>query len=331
MQWSDPRVLIASLLTACLFSALCAVWARGHAHRHGLVDQPGERRSHALPTPRGGGIGIAATALIACLWLGYSLHVGWYLVASGLAAVSMVGWFDDHRPLPAWPRLVTHLAAAGCVAAGMWMQGAGPPVIAAALLGVPVMVNAWNFMDGIDGMATLQAVLCAAGFGLLLDGPAQWLAVVVASACLGFLPLNFPKARVFLGDVGSGAAGYLVAVLALMSAESGSDGIRAIAVLPLTVFIVDTSLTLLGRIMRREQWWRPHVQHLYQRMSRQHGHVRVTVAYAGWTATSIAVMLVLYHATWTAAAVGAFAVVAAAMLSWCLLGRRYPRTEGIGT
>lgn len=263
--------------------------ARRHALRHGLLDQPGVRRSHVVPTPRGGGIGIAASWLLACAWLALLPGNGAWL-AAGLAGamlcVAGIGWSDDRRPLPVPARLVAQLAGAALAGLGFWAVTHSLPLAIAAGATVMVMVNVWNFMDGIDGLAATQGVIAALALGAWGGTQASLLlGLALAGACVGFLPLNLPKARLFLGDVGSGAIGLGIAVLLVMAARERSTsgngvGAAAIVLLPVAMFLVDATLTLAGRIVRGEQWWTPHVEHAYQKLvARGRLHVRVTIAY----------------------------------------------------
>src|SRR5690606_19037560 len=233
-------------LAAVAAMAACGAWlARGHALRHGLLDAPGERRSHRVPTPRGGGIGIAMAWVLACAVSAFGgiLPVPLALAAVGGAVlVGGAGYVDDHRPLSAWWRLAAHVAAGAALAAGLAAAGAAPWLALLGLAGVPVMVNVWNFMDGIDRLATSQAALAALGFALLATSSAAAVpALVLAAACLGFMPFNFPRARIFLGDVGSGVLGFALAVLAclllLQGAATDGPALLPVLLLPLSAFL----------------------------------------------------------------------------------------------
>ena len=327
-------MLAGVLLVAALVSALGSLWAIAHAHRKGLFDEPGDRRSHEMPTPRGGGIGIVAACLAAMLmlaWPGGELASG-LLAVAGLVLVAGIGWWDDHRPLSPWPRLLVHAIAAACLASAMHLQGAGTAGVLAAFVFALVLVNAWNFMDGINGLAASQAVLCGLGFAAVLDGGGRLLALAIAGACLGFLPFNFPRARVFMGDVGSGALGYLVAVLLASGFASRPLAWWPLLLLPPMAMLVDTGLTLLWRVQRGERWWQAHVQHVFQRWSRNHGHVRVCLAYAVWTFALVAIMLATLHWPARAALAAALAVLLASACGWWWLHRRYKKnkSEGFG-
>lgn len=256
--------------------------ARRYALRRRLLDQPGERRSHAVATPRGGGISIVvatfiASAVLAMRWPAQAPLLGCF--ALGLVLVAAIGWIDDHRPLSPWLRLAVQAVAGAVLGWGTYNANGGliPAVLAVGL--VLVLVNVWNFMDGIDGLAASQAILAAIGFAWVLGaGPWGLLAVGFASAAAGFLPFNFPRARIFLGDVGSGAIGYTLATLALATGLHRPDNWVVVA-LPLAAFLVDSAFTLVMRIIRREQWWAAHVQHAYQVAARRVGHFPVTLAY----------------------------------------------------
>jgi UDP-N-acetylmuramyl pentapeptide phosphotransferase/UDP-N-acetylglucosamine-1-phosphate transferase len=149
-----------------------------------------------------------------------------------------------------------------------------------------VLTNVWNFMDGINGIATIQAALVAGGLVLVVGGVWTWVALALIAACLGFLPFNFPKARIFLGDVGSSALGFAIATLLAVALLDGRV-FAPLLLLPLSAFLVDSGMTLVRRIAKRERWWTPHAQHAYQRWASTSGsHAIVTFMYAGWTAAA---------------------------------------------
>jgi UDP-N-acetylmuramyl pentapeptide phosphotransferase/UDP-N-acetylglucosamine-1-phosphate transferase len=278
---------------------LAGTWlARGYAVRHALIDQPGERRSHDTPTPRGGGIAIVAALLVALAWLALSDPAGPLLYAAigaGLLLVAGVGWFDDHRPQSPWLRLATHAVAAAGLSWAVFMAGGGLLAASLAFVLVLSLVNIWNFMDGIDGLAASQAGLAALGYALFAgSGPVMWLGLALLAACAGFLPFNLPRARIFLGDVGSGTLGFaLAALLSMLLLEPDWDRAPVLA-LPLCAFVIDATLTLGARMVRGDRWWMPHTQHAYQRWTRRNGrHGLATAAYAGWTLVAIAAMLAM--------------------------------------
>jgi UDP-N-acetylmuramyl pentapeptide phosphotransferase/UDP-N-acetylglucosamine-1-phosphate transferase len=291
---------MALLLASFLLGLGGAVLARRHALRRNLLDQPGERRSHTVPTPRGGGIGIVTAWILAWAWVGARTATPPGTVAAaigGMCLVAGVGWIDDHRPLSARIRLVAHVVAGAGVAAALSAAGAPLLVALIALVAVAVLVNVWNFMDGIDGIAASQAVLVALAWAWLAGpGPAMVVALALAAGCCGFLPMNLPKARIFLGDVGSGALGFALAVLLVLLA--GAPGVEPlhwlVLVLPLSAFLIDASLTLARRMLLGHRWWTPHVTHAYQQLAAWQGrHWPVTLAYAAWTVAMCAVALLV--------------------------------------
>jgi UDP-N-acetylmuramyl pentapeptide phosphotransferase/UDP-N-acetylglucosamine-1-phosphate transferase len=281
------------LWAGAAFVVACAgTWlARGYALRRQLVDQPGARRSHSAATPRGGGIAIVAALLPILAWLAWRQPGLFAPVIVGLLLVAGIGWFDDHRPLSPWWRLGVHAVAAACLA---WGIGGlhGPAAAGLAFALALVLTNVWNFMDGIDALAASQALLVAIACALWVgQGPVALMAIVLASACAGFLPFNLAPARIFLGDVGSGALGYAVAALLAMLAPR--DWATApLLLLPPSAFLLDAGLTLLARVRRGERWWLPHTTHAYQRWTRRLGrHAPVTWAYAAWTVGACVIML----------------------------------------
>lgn len=274
------------MLASAAVSAAVTWLARRYALRRRLMDEPGERRSHAIATPRGGGIGPVLACGLAIVVLGLRepiAGVGWPWLVAALSGVAFVGAWDDHRPLDARIRLLVHVLAGVALALGFGLAGQ-PLALLTAIAGVAILVNVWNFMDGIDGLASTQAVLVMLTAASLLAGPWQWVALAFAAAVAAFVPFNFPRARIFLGDVGSGALGVLIAILVLALADARPDPLRAVLLLfPCAAFLVDASLTLGWRMLGGEKWWTPHTRHLYQAMARRHGHARVTLAYAAWS------------------------------------------------
>ncbi|MCE3004718.1 MAG: glycosyl transferase family 4 [Xanthomonadaceae bacterium] len=289
------RVAAASIAGAALLSAALVAIALAYSRRRGLLDAPGQRRLHAVPTPRGGGIGIVLATLLVgfapSVWAGDALAAA---LALALAAVALVGWWDDHRPLSARLRLVVHGSAAALAAAsvvGMPADAAAGMVFGALLLLLAWSVNLHNFIDGIDGLLATQAavVLAALSITATMAGErslALW-GAVGAAACLGFLPFNLPRARIFMGDVGSGALGLLVGTLGLAAWRAGAIDGGAVLML-VSAPAVDASATLAARVLRGRRWWRPHREHLYQWLVRSgRSHLQVTLLYLAWTAVLV--------------------------------------------
>lgn len=285
-------------LLSFLLTALLTAVAVAYAHRRGLLDLPGARRSHSVPTPRGGGIGIVvvmAAAIVLSLqapW-GTAVPAAVFLLCIGL--IAGIGWWDDHRPLSAGLRLGVHLvvAVAWIVASG-WPTAPGAVgwiLLSLSVVFVAGMINAWNFMDGINGLASSQALIVALALGWLharAGQPGQaWLCLVLASSCAGFLPFNLPRARIFLGDVGSGALGFMIAALLIVAWQQSALPLASALVLP-SAFVLDSGLTLAMRILAGKRWYRPHREHLYQWLVRSgRTHAQVTLGYAMWTSACV--------------------------------------------
>jgi UDP-N-acetylmuramyl pentapeptide phosphotransferase/UDP-N-acetylglucosamine-1-phosphate transferase len=200
--------------------------------------------------------------------------------------VATVGWIDDRRGLPVFTRLFIHLTAGVAVGVLAFQPEVSRPVTVVTfafwIFWTATSINFVNFMDGINGFVALQIAIFAGSLTLFgwRTASASWYPVAVATACLGFLPWNFPRARIFLGDVGSGALGFLVPVLAIVAMREQGVGFLQ-AYLPLTPLLGDATVTLIGRWYRGEKLTEAHRHHLYQRsVQLGAGHTRVTLAYA---------------------------------------------------
>lgn len=286
--------MILAWLLACLAIGSGGTWlARRYALRRDLLDAPGERRAHTVPTPRGGGISIVVALMLAglCLLPFVIDRVELGTMLAGLALVATVGLIDDHRPLSPFLRLGVHAVAAGLLAVGTWHATHEPVVALGAFVFAMALTNIWNFMDGIDGIAATQAVLVALPIAVLDASAWSWWGFALVAATLGFLPFNFPNARIFLGDVGSGTLGFALAALLVHNLGAAPSTHALLWALPPSAFLVDAGLTLARRVLRGERWWQAHAQHAYQVWARRtRSHVPVTCGYAAWTIASIGLM-----------------------------------------
>lgn len=285
-------MLLGWSLVALAIAATSVRGAIAYAHRRGMLDQPGQRRSHTLPTPRGGGVGIVLACLVAlpgALWTLPGASSPWTVASLALALllVAAIGWWDDHRPLRQWPRLGVQLLATALFGAALLADGR------ATLLWLPLLVlaggwsiNLHNFMDGIDGLLAQQGIMVGAGVGGLALSAGQpslaGAAFATAAACLGFGLYNRPPARIFMGDVGSGSVGLLLFALSAMLWRIEPTLIWPALILG-SSFVTDASLTLLNRFLRGRRWYAPHREHLYQWLVRSGcTHARATAFYLGW-------------------------------------------------
>ena len=311
---------------SALLSLLLVGLVRRMALRQGVLDHPSERSSHAAPTPRGGGLGLMLAAFT--LWALEAIRLGratLLIALAGAALVATVGWIDDRRGLSVGVRLTTHVLAAISVG-GLAAGGASTALLSIMLLvwwafWTVASINLVNFMDGINGLVASQIAVFASSLALFGGGDAgaPYFAIVVAAACVGFLPWNFPRARIFLGDVGSGGLGFLVPLLALLTMQSANvDIVRAH--LPLFPLYGDAVWTIVRRWRNGERITQPHRSHLYQRLANGGmGHTRVTALYA-LAAIAGAVAAHADGLSHTAVRVGVFVV--AVVVAGAVLDRR---------
>lgn len=267
---------------------------RIYARKRNLVDVPNQRSSHANVTPRGGGLSIVLVFLGAVLVLVTMGEIETSLTAAvvlGGGVIAAVGFIDDHSPVPAkWRFLIQIMIAVPVVV----ILGGLPAVpvgqtdfdlgVAGDILMIVFMVwftNAFNFMDGIDGIAASEAI-CIAGGALVLgsmdNGSVSVLLSVLAAASLGFLVWNWPPAKIFMGDVGSAFLGFVLIAVAIYASHRGAVSIWSWLILS-GVFVVDSTITLITRVLRGDEWFSAHRSHAYQRSARRFGsHARVTVS-----------------------------------------------------
>ncbi|MDE3740178.1 glycosyltransferase family 4 protein [Pseudomonas resinovorans] len=270
---------------------------RRYALARSLMDIPNGRSSHSVPTPRGGGVAIvlsflAALPLLASIGV-LAWPVMWALLGAG-AWIALVGFLDDHGHIAARWRLLAHFIGAGWALG--WLGGLPPLVIfgfdlelgwlgyALAALYLVWLLNLYNFMDGIDGIASVEAICVCLGGALLYlllgEGTAALAPLSLAVAVAGFLFWNFPPARIFMGDAGSGFLGIALGVLSLQAAWVAPQLLWSWLIL-LGVFIVDATWTLFRRLLRGDKVYEAHRSHAYQYASRQFGkHLPVTLAVA---------------------------------------------------
>jgi Fuc2NAc and GlcNAc transferase len=339
---SGPGILAALLLAVFAASWLGTLAVRAYALKRRILDHPNARSSHSVPTPRGGGVAIVAAFLagVLVLWALGEADAGLALaLLLGGAPVAALGFWDDRAPLPARLRLAAHLAAAALVLAllgGLHRLDLGPLVIDLGWLGLPIgvlglvwLLNLYNFMDGIDGLAASEAVFVA-GAGALIcaqsGGGLAWVLALLAAASLGFALVNWPPARIFMGDAGSGFLGLAIGTLALAATVRGVTAPWPWVVL-LGVFLVDSTLTLVRRAGRGEPLHEAHRSHAYQWAARRFGsHLKVTL---GAIAIDLGWLLpwALVAVAWPRWALAA-TIAALAPLVWLALGLGAGEPEG---
>ena len=284
--WLLPAVTLGSLI---LTGGL-----RRYALARRLMDVPNSRSSHSVPTPRGGGVAIVVCFLVSLPLLslaqGLSGAAMWALLGGG-AWVALVGFLDDHGHIAARWRLLAHFIGAGWV---LWLVGGIPKLqffgvdldlglfgYALGALFLVWLLNLYNFMDGIDGIASVEAISVCLGGALLyyLLGQSHLMLVplLLGAAVSGFLFWNFPPAKIFMGDAGSGFLGITLGALSLQAAWVDPQLLWCWLIL-LGVFIVDATWTLLRRLVRGDKVYEAHRSHAYQYASRLFGrHLPVTL------------------------------------------------------
>lgn len=283
-------MLISAVFLSFAVSFLISLWFIGRAGKFGLIDIPNTRSSHTVPTSRGGGIGIvigALAALSACYLFGLAEVAARYMtIAVGFFAMAMLGFCSDRFNTSAIARIIFQVIIAVMM---VWLVGC-PASLAIGGLVIPfgrlgavfsviwliAVTNFYNFMDGIDGLAAAQGMIAGIGvalFGAILgDRSFISMGLVLFGATAGFFILNFPPARIFMGDTGSYSLGLYIASFALI------DKRLAVPIaMVLGVFLFDASVTLANRLVKGEEWYLAHRSHFYQRAVKLgYGHLRVT-------------------------------------------------------
>lgn len=299
---------LALVVTACLTPQL-----RRWLLARGILDWPGDRRSHEQPTPRGGGLVMLLGLTVALLSL--SAHTPSLLVPVIYAlAVGALGWLEDRYELPIRVRLlvmlvcaigllvhfgpITQVEVAGLVLVQPWLWSI------LAVVAVVWLINLHNFMDGSDGLAAMQGTFSGLVLGwLLYQGGDQASGVVgfaLGGACAGFLIWNRPPARLFMGDVGSLLVGGMLGWLAYAGAAQGVVSVW-LSLMVCALFVVDATATLLSRVVSGGQWYTPHREHAYQRLIQAGwSHARVLALYGAINGLLVLplIMLVLYLPAW---------------------------------
>lgn len=299
-----------------------------------ILDHPNARSSHSVPTPRGGGIAVLIAVTVGWLlggWLAGRVAATDLLILAPALALGLVSFVDDLRSLPTLPRFLAQIAA---ILPGLWLlsEGGGGPF--SQLLPIPLdlaltgflwlwFTNLFNFMDGIDGITGIETASIGIGIaGLAAAGlvPADLIvpALTLSAAALGFLVWNWHPSRIFMGDVGSIPAGFLLGWLLIRAAsgETGSGGAWAVALILPAYYLADATLTLLRRLVKGRNVLQAHREHFYQRaVIRGYGH-------AGVCGRVIAANAALILIAWAQVSIGpgvalcAAAAIVLMLLTW---------------
>ena len=274
-----------ALVLCFVLGAAGAILFARFGNRLGFLDRPDERSSHRVATPKGGGIGILAAFI--CLSIFYDIPAGFWIPA---VLVSMLGLYTDWRDLSPGFRLLAHFIAALVLLVSLPViePHSSGQIFLIALCAIFIVgtANFYNFMDGINGIAAITAFM-ALGFMtvyLHLSGVKlnfMYLSGGLSLACLGFLPFNWPGARVFMGDVGSLLIGFVYAGLVIVFSHDLLDFLCLSSFIFL--FYADELTTMFVRLKDKQSLLRPHRRHLYQILSNEYGlaHWKVSLGYAG--------------------------------------------------
>jgi UDP-N-acetylmuramyl pentapeptide phosphotransferase/UDP-N-acetylglucosamine-1-phosphate transferase len=274
-------IFISVFVLLAILSYFGISYFRRVAWKYQILDTPNERSSHFIPVPLGGGVVIVLIVLATGAWV--ANEIDWkrsliYIVSASI--IAWMGWRDDVHSLPAAFRLLVQSIIASVSIWGMgYFKVVAVPLFGDLQLGVVGIIitllwivgltNAYNFMDGIDGNAGGVAFSAALGWMWLAADTQKWfvfwLALAIAASNLGFLGHNWTPAKVFMGDVGSTFLGYSFAVLSLVSASQGGDALL-IGTLLMWIVIMDSFVTFLSRLVKRENVFRGHRSHLFQRL-----------------------------------------------------------------
>ncbi|GKS04291.1 glycosyltransferase family 4 protein [Pseudomonas syringae pv. theae] len=284
-----------SVIVIALVSLILTALLRRYALAKSLIDIPNARSSHSVPTPRGGGVSIVIAFGMAIVFLAWANQLSPSVLAAVAGSgglIAIIGFMDDHGHIAARWRLLGHFAAAAWALVWLgglaplnvmgWTLSPGPVVQILAAFYLVWMLNLYNFMDGIDGIAGIEAVtVCLGMAGIYALGgyvELSWQPLLLAAAVAGFLCWNFPPAKIFMGDAGSGFLGMVLGVLSIQGSWASPRLFWCWLIL-LGVFIVDATVTLIRRLLRGEKLYEAHRSHAYQFASRHYGsHRPVTLA-----------------------------------------------------
>jgi len=281
-----------------VFTALLAFVLTGLVYRYAshyrLLDIPNSRSSHVRPTPSGGGLAIVVAVVVGAgllVWQSMLPVDILYLLGPGIL-LALLGLLDDRFQLASGWRLLGQIGVA-CIVLWLlkgvpWLTLPGLNIQAYYIAEILLLLffvwylNLYNFMDGINGIASLQAISVCLGALLLiattmtLEKELALFISLLLVACLGFLPWNFPQAKIFMGDAGSLFCGYFLVLAMLLSGWLKPSLFWALLILS-GYFITDATFTLLHRLLRRQRVWEAHRLHAYQKLARRwNSHARVS-------------------------------------------------------
>lgn len=270
---------------AAMLSYIINFFLVKHAHALQLIDVPNYRSSHATPTPRGGGVGIVIGFSITmfCIWFWQAEPLKIWSIILVSWIIAAIGLYDDVISCSALTRIIFHTIAIALLLFCIGYRIEYAPVffnLHTTWLVVGILfiagiwsINLFNFMDGIDGLAVLEAIYVLAAAAITLYWQKQNSAVLsviitLLGACIGFLNWNRPKARIFMGDVGSSFLGFMIAAMACYTIINRQLPATTWLIW-LSVFWIDASYTLAIRMVTGQRWVTAHRSHMYQILARR--------------------------------------------------------------
>ncbi len=276
MSWTYILILIVIFLISMTLTWL----VRKYSLSNELIDVPNFRSSHTISTPRGGGLSISIISLFCFMYLFFTEYISLKECMAMLLPLFLVfisGWVDDHNHIPSQIRAMIYFVASAWLVLFFPVNLSiietdlfpGSNLVFKLLLIIFIVwiINLYNFMDGIDGLAALEAMSTAAFAGFVFyqahESGLFIFSLVLFASTAGFLFWNWSPARIFMGDVGSCTLGLTFCVMAILAYEKAGISFLIWLVL-LSVFIADSTFTLIKRIVRREKWYVAHKQHAYQ-------------------------------------------------------------------
>lgn len=292
--------MILYFIVILLVSLVLTGLIRQYALSNKVLDVPNERSSHTVPTPRGGGLAIVLAFVVAIglIFFRSPGHANLLVALSSTLFVAVIGFCDDHAHVPARWRILVHVFAA--LMALFFLCGLPNLLLPAPidwlfkrwivdlgwlgyLVGTLMLVwflNLFNFMDGTDGIAASEAIFVSGGLAAYLyylDSLSFSISISVMAASMGFLLWNWPKAKIFMGDVGSGFLGLLLGILILLATQQAAVLFYCGLIL-FGIFLVDSTYTLLYRFFSGQKWYDAHCSHTYQRAAKKYGHLTVLLS-----------------------------------------------------
>lgn len=305
-------IVLTLLLTFALSYGLTKQYI-SYAIQKNILDTPNHRSSHTTPTPRGGGVVFTILWMLIVFMLSIFHIVSWKISTAllpGCALLAIVGLLDDIYSLTAKQRIVIHLIAAVLVVAlchGLFYLSLGSVSyhlgIAESILAVFLItwsINLFNFMDGTDGIASIETLFVLLPYAFFLQQTNHLdlalTSITLALGVLGFLVLNFPPAKVFMGDVGSAFLGFVIISIPLIAQKQAGISISLCFIL-YGLFLFDSTITLIRRFFAKEKWYEAHRSHAYQRLHQ-----------AGWSHKKLLFGVIALNSTLTTLAVWGFYV-----------------------